>query len=215
MSFRPAGILALAAVLWTAATAAAGELETLVQGLGDESFAAREANTAELIRRGMAEPEAVRKLVLQHFLKDPDPEIRSRCETVLRGIVEERYGFLGVRHRERTYFDEEGKTRRGVELLTVLDGQAAATAGLRVGDIVIEIDGKGLDVEDSANTFGRTIRLLGAGRHTTVKVERIGEVIAIPLIVGAAPEGVVTMDPEARFQEWLKAQVEEAKKAGE
>lgn len=210
MLLRPAGILALTAAPWAVA---AGELETLVQGLSDDSFAARESNTAELIRRGQAESDAVRKLVLHHFLKDADPEIRMRCEIILRGLVAESYGFLGVRHRERTYFDEQGKTRRGVELTTVMEGLPAHAAGLKMGDIVMEIDGKTLDVDDPANTFGRAIRLLGAGRQTNVKVDRVGEVLTIPVTTGAAPKELSTIDPETRFQEWLKAQMEETKKA--
>ena len=209
MSLRPAGILALAAAL--RAVAAGGELEILVQGLTDETYVTRESNTAELIRRGQAEPDRVRQLVLHHFLTDPDPEIRLRCETILRGLVAESYGFLGVRHRERTYFDEEGRSRRGVELMTVMEGQAAHAAGLKVGDIVMEIDGQSLDGDDPAETFGRIIRLLGAGRATTVKIDRTGEVLVIPVTTGAAPKEVLTIDPETRFQEWLKAQMEARK----
>lgn len=208
MSPRPAGLLALAIVPWTLA-AAAGELETLVQGLGDEVYATRQSSTVELIQRARGEADPVWKLLLEHFRSDPEPEVRLRCEVILRDMAGN-YGFLGVQHRERTYFSEDGKAHRGVELVTVIEGQPAHAAGLKVGDIVTEIDGKPLDVENPVDLFGSTIRLLGAGRQTTVKIERIGELLTIPLTTGAPPKELGTIDPEARFQEWLKAHEEKA-----
>ena len=206
MSSRFAGFLAFAAAF--IGVAAAGELDTLVGGLADEDFKTREEHTAELIRRGQADPAAVTTLVLQHYLRDSDPEIRLRCEIVLRELLTESYGFLGVQHRAREYFDEEGKTRQTVELLMVMEGQAAHNAGLKAGDIVIEIDGKSLDGPDPVAVFGRTLRLLGAGKKTTVKIDRLGEVLTLPVVTGAAPKGVSTADPETRFREWLEARPE-------
>ncbi|WP_035608683.1 PDZ domain-containing protein [Haloferula sp. BvORR071] len=204
MWFRAARVLALAAA--TLGEAAAGELETLVEGLANEDFKTREESTTELVRRGQAEPGIVRPLVLHHYFKNPDPEIRLRCETILRELATESYGFLGVQYRAREYFDEDGKTRQGIELLMVLEGKAANLAGLKVGDILMEVDGKTLDGEDPAAVFGRTVRLLGPGRKTTVKIDRTGEVLVLPVVTGAAPKEVVTMDPDAGFREWLEAQ---------
>ncbi len=209
MSSCLAGLLALALVPGTMGAAAAGELDTLVQGLADEVYATRESSTAELIQRARGESDPVWKLVLKHFRSDPEPEVRLRCEVILRDMADN-YGFLGVQHRERTYFSVDGKSHRGVELMTIIEGQPAHAAGLKVGDIVIEIDGKSLDIEDTVNLFGSTIRLLGAGRQTTVKIDRLGEVLTIPITTGAPPKELGTIDPEARFQEWLKAHEEPA-----
>lgn len=211
MSLRPAGVIALAAVPWT--MAAAGELDALVQGLADDVYAIRESNSAELMRRAQLDADSVRKLALRHFRSDPEPEIRLRCETILRWFSQN-HGFLGVQHRERTYFAADGKSHRGVELVTVMAGQPAHIAGLKVGDTVLEIDGNSLDVDDPVNTFSRTIHRLGVDRQTIVKVDRLGEVLSIPVTTKALPKEFNTMDPELRFQEWLKAQMEEGRKAG-
>jgi hypothetical protein len=211
MSLRPAGILALAAGPWT--VAAAGELDALVQGLADEVYATRESNSAELLRRAQLDTDAVRKLVLWHFRSDPEPEVRLRCETVLRWLSQN-HGFLGVQHRERTYFAADGKSHQGVELVTVMPGQPAHLAGLKVGDTVIEIDGNSLDVDDPSNTFSRVIHRLGVGREAVLKVDRLGEELTVQVTIKALPKEFDTLDPEVRFQQWLKAQGEERRKAG-
>jgi len=210
MSLRPAGVLFLALVPWTV-VAGDGELEALVQGLGDEVYATRESNTAELILRAQRNADPVRILALQHFRRDPEPEIRLRCETVLRWLSQN-HGFLGVQHRESTLFAVDGKSRRGVELFTVISGQPAHAAGLKVGDTVLEIDGISLDVDDPSNAFSRAIHRLGVGRQTTLKIDRLGEVLTLQVTTGALPKELDTLDPELRFRQWLNSHTQDAEK---
>jgi S1-C subfamily serine protease len=202
-------ILPLAMVLFaTAIRVQAGGLEELVAGLADESFAIRQRSTAELVRQGRGDAEAVQALCLDHFLKDPDPEVRIRCGKVLRELLAESVGFIGIRHQTRAYFDEEGELRQGVEVAEVLPGEAAQKSGLKVGDIIVRVDGKPLGGESAADDFSRSIRLLGAGKQVALQIEREGELREIALVTGAAPEELLTVDPEARFQEWLRARME-------
>jgi predicted metalloprotease with PDZ domain len=188
--------------------AAADELEALVGKLASEEFKAREEASAELVRRGRENPPLIQALCLRGYLTSRDPEIRLRAKAVLRELLTESYGFLGVRHRAAEYFDEAGETRKGVEIMAVEEGHAAQAAAMQVGDIVTAMDGKAFDEAAPADDFSRRIRLLGAGRKTVLKVERAGQVITIPLTTGPAPKNLVGQDSEARFQEWLKAQAE-------
>lgn len=202
-------ILPLAMALFaTARILAAGELEPLIAGLADESFAVRQRATAELVRQGHEDVETVQALCLEHFLKNPEPEVRIRCKKVLRELLAESVGFIGIRHQPRAYFDEEGELKKGVEVVEVLPGQPAAKAGLKVGDIIVRIDGKQLGGESAGDDFSRWVRLLGAGKQAVVHLEREGEAREITLTTGAAPEELLTVDPETRFQEWLRSRIE-------
>jgi hypothetical protein len=199
---------AAVALLATGTAMAAADMDALVEKLGSEDFKVRQGASAELVRRGRENPPAVQALCLHSYLTSTDPEIRLRSKDVLRELLTESYGFLGVKHRAAEYFDDAGEPRKGVAIMLVLDGQAAQAAGLQVGDIVISIDGKEFDEKEPAEDFSRRIRLLGAGRKATLKVVRAGETITVPLTTGSAPRDLVAADPEARFQEWLKAQTE-------
>jgi hypothetical protein len=196
-------------VFATARMLPAGELEPLIAGLADESFTARQQASAELVRQGREDIEAVRALCLEHFLEDPEPEIRIRCGKVLRELLAESAGFIGIRHQARAYFDEEGEMRQGVEVVEVLSGHAAEKSGLKTGDIMVRLDGKRFGGDSPAADFSRCIRLLGAGKHAIVQIEREGELRDITLTTGAAPEELLTVDPETRFQEWLRARIEQ------
>lgn len=189
----------------TARLLAAGDLGPLIADLADESFAVRQRASLELVRQGHREVEAVQALCLEHFLEDPDPEVRIRCGNVLRALLAESVGFIGIRHQTRAYFDEEGEMKQGVEVVEVLPGQPAAKAGLKVGDIIVRIGGQALDGEAAADDFSRRVRLLGAGKQTLLQIEREGESREITVTTGAAPEQLLTVDPEARFREWLRS----------
>jgi hypothetical protein len=192
----------------TARLLAAGELDTLIAGLADESFTVRQRASAELVREGREDVEAVQALCLGHYLKNPEPEVRIRCGNVLRELLAESVGFIGIRHQPRAYFDEEAQLRHGVEVVEVVPGQPAEKAGLKAGDIIVGIDGKPLGGKAAANDFSRWVRLLGAGKHAVLQIEREGEPKEITLTTGAAPEELLTVDPETRFQEWLRSRME-------
>jgi len=55
----------------------------LVRQLGDASFQAREQASRELLALGLAAKEA-----LQEGARDPDPEVRRRCEDLLPAVLE-------------------------------------------------------------------------------------------------------------------------------
>ncbi len=186
----------------------AGELEPLIAGLADESFAVRQRATAELVREGHEDVEAVQALCLEHFLKNPEPEVRIRCKKVLHELLAESVGFIGIRHQPRAYFDEEGELKQGVEVVEVLPGQPAEKSGLKVGDIIVRIDGKPLGGESAGDDFSRWVRLLGAGKKAVVQLEREGAARELVLTTGAAPEELLKVDPETRFQEWLQSRTE-------
>lgn len=200
-------------LLATGTLSAGDELDAVVAKLASENYKERQEASAELQRRGRETPELVRGRCLRAYLETHDPEIRLRSKEILRELMADTYGFLGVQPKAREYFDEEGETRTGVGVLMVLEGHAAQTGGVQVGDIVISLDGKAFDEKEAALDFSRRIRLMGAGRKVLLKLQRGGEVIELSLTTGSAPKELLGAATEERFQEWLKAQEEGAGKA--
>lgn len=209
MSFR--STLVLAVVLATGGKSRAeDQLVQWVGSLDSEDYKTRERASSELIRLGHKQLDPVRELCLEHYLTTRDPEIRQRCKAILMELLKESFGFIGIKHEQQDIFDIDGRLRRGVEVRVVLAGKPAEKAGLRVGDVILTLDGQELDPAAAAEDFGRRIRLMGPGHQTALEVERAGERLEILLTTGAATEEVVDRDPEARFTEWLNAQAEES-----
>ena len=181
------------------------DVQPLIARLASEDYSERERVTSELVRLGAENVEAVQQACLDHYLHDADPEIRKRCETVLRRLLVKSVGFLGLRHQQRSYFDEEGEERHGVEVIDVLPGQQADKAKLKPGDIIVSLQGVPLDETITAEEFGRRIRMLGAGKAVTFEVDRDGQRLEVQATTGAAPDSLVAADPGARFDEWLKS----------
>lgn len=124
-------------------------------------------------------------------------------------------GFLGV-----TLYDNpavvtwpDNRRTPGVRFGRVMEGQAAARAGLEAGDIVTHIDG-----ENTPN--GAVLRAKVSARRpgevVTMTVHRDGRVIEMPVTIGAATltagRELVPIDPQtgAQQQDPMMAQLERA-----
>jgi S1-C subfamily serine protease len=72
----------------------------------------------------------------------------------------------------------------GAYVQTVSSGTPAAKAGIEVGDVVIEVDGKPIT---SAASLGNVIRLYRPGDNVEIKVDRNGATKSFTAILGEAP----------------------------
>jgi serine protease Do len=68
---------------------------------------------------------------------------------------------------------------RGVEVVEVIDGSPAQRAGLRVGDVIFELDG---DAIESATDLQRLMVAEQIGRHASVKLVRNGTVLELRVV---------------------------------
>ena len=68
---------------------------------------------------------------------------------------------------------------RGVEVVEVIAGSPAERAGLRVGDVIFELDG---DVIESATDLQRLMVAEQIGRHASVKLVRNGTVLELRVV---------------------------------
>jgi serine protease Do len=90
-------------------------------------------------------------------------------------------GYMGVIPDDEK--DEDGKPA-GAKLTEVVSGGAAEKAGMKVGDIVIEMNGKKIDTQTTMRSLLDTLK---GGDVVNVKVKRKDEVKEMKMILGSAP----------------------------
>lgn len=83
--------------------------------------------------------------------------------------------YLGVRYIMRP---------RGAEIREVIPGSPAEEAGLRVGDLIREVDGRRVS---SAHPLAELLSLYRPGARVTLTVEREGEELEIEVILDRQP----------------------------
>jgi putative serine protease PepD len=87
-------------------------------------------------------------------------------------------GYLGVQLERRT----DGGS--GALVAQVLPGSGAETAGIKVGDVVVQVDGQGISGQAALIA---TIRDLSPGDHTLVSLVRDGKPFDVAVVLGERP----------------------------
>ena len=87
---------------------------------------------------------------------------------------------LGVRARNPTEIDGVGETGSLVTALTI--GGPAALGGVKVGDVIVEIDGEPID---SMEAMVATLRSREPGDSVVVVVQRAGDLVNCPVELGS------------------------------
>ncbi|ARU52248.1 hypothetical protein CBR64_13045 [Cellulosimicrobium cellulans] len=93
------------------------------------------------------------------------------------------HAFLGVTLADATA-TADGVTRRGAEVQEVTDGSPAADAGIRSGDVVVEIDGHAVGGAESLTAF---VRERAAGAKSTLTVVRDGKTLELDVTLATRP----------------------------
>jgi serine protease Do len=75
--------------------------------------------------------------------------------------------------------------QRGVLLADVQPGSPAAKAGLKRGDAVVKVDGRGVE---SSGQFRNAIAAAGANRKVSLELYRDGKLVTMPAALGEMPE---------------------------
>lgn len=192
--------------------------------LRDERFRTREEAQKELLdwargRRGEAMDE-----LLRQSREAPDPEVRARCLAVLRDLVGDEYlrdgeGYIGVQMlNEFANVPGEARPRAAIRVAEVLADTAAAAAGLKVGDLIVGLNGEVWHQGPLAIPFGEKVREFKPGDTIKLQLLRDGKVVDQPLKLGRRPAyadlpfpGLTDEDKqaaekaarEAHFRRWL------------
>ncbi|WP_426311007.1 S1C family serine protease [Cellulosimicrobium sp. E-16] len=93
------------------------------------------------------------------------------------------HAFLGVTLADATA-TADGVTRRGAEVQEVTDGSPAADAGIRSGDVIVEIDGHAVGGAESLTAF---VRERAAGAKSTLTVVRDGKTLELDVTLATRP----------------------------
>ncbi len=91
-------------------------------------------------------------------------------------------GYMGVLPEDAR--DEDGNPI-GAKIVEVVPGGAAEKAGLKAGDIVIEMNGKKIDSQTAMRAFLDTVR---GGDEITLKIQRKDEIKELKMKLGSAPK---------------------------
>jgi C-terminal processing protease CtpA/Prc len=140
--------------------------------MANPAFAAEPEQRSEDTQRRLEEArkrldEAAREVadLSMHLYEDAMPRIMS--------VVGRPRATLGV------VIGGDGEPDEGVEILSVSPGGAAQEAGLKAGDVILEINGKALKKEGSSmprEQLLETLRALNPGDKVTLKYRRDGKV---------------------------------------
>jgi predicted metalloprotease with PDZ domain len=192
--------------------------------LGSQQFQVRENAQSELLAwgRGMPEP-AMAELLRQTKIAD-DPEVRNRCLEVLRDLVMDEYGkegkgYIGISMEDMVAnLPEEPKPRNVIRVTNVLPKTPADQAGIRVNDLIVELNGKSWGDNDTFRQFQEKIQGLKPNSNVELKILRDGALLDLKFKLGRLPEfGDIrffngrNFDPaaaeraakEAYFRRWL------------
>lgn len=201
-------------------------LSSLLQDLASEEFVKRETAQANLLAWALENPKpAIRKL-LSVSRDDDDPEVRKRALGVLKALADTDYlsegqGYLGILMQEEPLeAAQDGKVRFGIRILQVMKGSPADLAELKIGDLIVSLDGKAWEQMGAVTAFSESI----AAKKPLVKVVLMvrkaqAEPVAITIQLGKRPTPDLRVGgdlgqleeqaKERHFKEWLQKQQEE------
>lgn len=192
--------------------------------LGSEKFQTREAAQKKLLEWARESQEPALDALFRLSQKAPEPEVRERCLAILRELVIDEYlmegeGYVGIRMQE-----EEGqvpgdpKVRRLIRVIEVVADSAAEQAGLRLNDLIVELDGEAWHDEAASQAFTTKIRKLKPKTAIKLQILRDGALMEVEVILGRRPpipenrffnESQVDLDAmermarDAHFRRWL------------
>ncbi len=191
-------ILAVAvavAVPWCPRAAGAGEEAgtpaAWLKMLEDPDFGVREEACGHLGEWAQENGDKARDLFLDQVLGHDDPEVRMRCRELLRESVlavhrQRGKGFVGIRMFEMQVAAGGGF---GVRVIEVQPDTPAAKAALKVGYVIVELDGRTWDAPGAIEAFRDDVMGRRPGDKVPMKVQRqgINDLLEVEVELGLRP----------------------------
>ena len=144
-SFRKIGLASIACI----GMGVAAELPSdTLEELADDQFQVREVAQLKLLQWARDNEGEAPRLLFGHHRSSKDPEVKIRCMDVLKELAKESYskhgkGFIGIQMRdEMVIIPGNNEHRAAIRISVILPGMAAEKAGLKVGDLLVGINGK-------------------------------------------------------------------------
>ncbi|TAE87066.1 MAG: PDZ domain-containing protein [Verrucomicrobia bacterium] len=189
-SFVAGSVLWMFPVIFLAAEPPA---RSLIGALSSDRFKDREQAELDLGRWADRQPERGIKSLLLEFEGAKDPEIRRRVRGLLRRIVVEEHqksgmGYVGIRMVSvELMVPGDSSVRSGVRILGVEADTPASRAGLRVGDVIVGLDGVVWRGGGAQQSFADEIKRRKPGSEAWISIARDGKVEKILIVVGPRP----------------------------
>lgn len=197
----------------------------LIKNLGSDEFVSRENAQAELVTWALNHPRDATPEFVRLYREDDDPEVRKRALVILKALANADYlsdgqGYLGILMQEEPVAAEQGgKLRFGIRILDVMQGSPAENAGLKVGDLIISLDGKGWEEMGALTVFSENVAAKKPLVEVVLMVKRAqGDPIAFTVKLGKRPiqdlraggdlGQLEQLAKEQHFKQWLKKQQE-------
>ncbi|MFO1523212.1 MAG: PDZ domain-containing protein [Kiritimatiellia bacterium] len=198
MIFMPRPML-FPALLALALTGRAGPVSDDVARLGDASFKVREKATAALKAVAATNHQAVLEACIAGYAVTDDVEILSRLDEIMLPLVERKIynrpkGFLGLR-LESSAAVINGKAVPAIEAAMLVEGQAAGKAGVKMGDLILAMDGKPVTEEGTA-PFIAVIQEKEPGTTVRLDLLRGEQRITVPVVLTERPPETFFVVPD-------------------
>lgn len=196
------------------------------ESLGSDDFKRREEAQSALLLWGRQNPREAKEWFYLRAAEETDPEIRRRCQAILRDLIIDEYlkegdGYAGITMQVMpVVVPGDAGQRFGIRVTQVVPGAAAARAGVVVGDVIVGLDGKIWREANADREFQSRVRSQKPGGKVVLKLLRDNKEIDASLILGRRPAGLdgqvpfgmkpedaSRMDQEAKdayFKRWLE-----------
>ena len=201
----------------------AGSPAEEVARLGDPSFRVREKASAALKVVAATNHTAVLEACIAGYASTDDVEILARLDEIMLPVVERKIynrpkGFLGLR-LESSAAVLNGKAVPAIEAAMIVEGQAAEKAGVKMGDLILAMDGKAV-TEDGTSPFIAVIQEMEPGTTVRLEILRGENRVTIPVVLSERPPETFFVVPEREpiedfFDNWKTKAVEARKAAGQ
>jgi len=116
-------------------------------------------------------------------------------------------GWLGIGMRETAFLREKVKAdtippRPLVEVVQVVAGSPASSAGIRAGDLIYGVEGEALagEGENPVPALASRVRSSVPGTSIRIEVLRDGSVIRLPVRIDERPKTAVPLSPHPEFE---------------
>ncbi len=197
----------------------------LIKGLGSDEFVSRENAQAELLKWALERPQVTTPKILSLFQENDDPEVRKRALEILKELANADYlsdgqGYLGILMQEEPLqVAQDGKARFGIRILDVMKGSPAEQADLKMGDLIVSLDGKEWEAVGALTVFSEAVAAKKPLVEVILKVKRDqAEPIGFTVKLGKRPIpdlrfggdlGLLEQQAkEQHFKQWLRKQQE-------
>ena len=177
----------------------------IVRKLGSDDYPDRVEAEKQLQDWALETGGAAKGWLLEQHKSSKNPEVRIRSLSALKGVVlkeltDHRPGFVGITMKSVKLAEEDGNAGYGVEIQAISPDTPAEKAGLRAGDIIVELDGESWSKPDAQNEFARKVGEKFGGDTIELTILRSGQKSELELELAPRPWSAGTYTDNLQFR---------------